>query len=53
MEEMAAGTPYDDIMQRGRELGFVEADPAMDIEGYDAAAKITALLNVLMDAVKI
>jgi len=50
LEEMAAGTPYDDIMQRGCELGFVEADPAMDIEGYDAAAKITALLNVLMDA---
>ena len=31
-------------------MGFIEADPAMDIEGYDAAAKITALLNVLMDA---
>lgn len=50
LEEMAAGADYDDIMARGRELGFVEADPAMDIEGYDAAAKITALLNVLMDA---
>ena len=50
LEEMAAGCDYDDIMKRGRELGFVEADPAMDIEGYDAAAKITALLNVLMDA---
>ena len=31
-------------------MGFIEADSAMDIEGYDAAAKITALLNVLMDA---
>ena len=31
-------------------MGFIEADPAMDIEGYDAAAKITALLNVLMEA---
>lgn len=50
LEEMAAGADYEDIMQRGREMGFVEADPAMDIEGYDAAAKITALLNVLMDA---
>lgn len=50
LEELAAGAEYDDIMQRGREMGFVEADPAMDIEGYDAAAKITALLNVLMDA---
>lgn len=50
LEEMAAGADYDDIMKRGREMGFIEADPAMDIEGYDAAAKVTALLNVLMDA---
>ena len=44
------GIDYDVIMERGRSMGFIEADPAMDIEGYDAAAKITALLNVLMDA---
>lgn len=50
LEELALGADYDDIMERGREMGFIEADPAMDIEGYDAAAKITALLNVLMDA---
>ncbi len=50
LEELAAGADYDDIIERGRQMGFVEADPAMDIEGYDAAAKITALLNVLMDA---
>ena len=50
LEEMEKGCDYEDIMERGRALGFVEADPAMDIEGYDAAAKITALLNVLMDA---
>lgn len=50
LEEMAAGTPYEEIMDRGRRMGFIEANPAMDIEGYDAAAKITALLNVLMDA---
>lgn len=50
LEELAAGSDYDDIMERGRQMGFVEADPSMDIEGYDAAAKITALLNVLMDA---
>lgn len=50
LEELAAGAEYEDIMRRGREMGFIEADPAMDIEGYDAAAKITALLNVLMDA---
>jgi len=50
LEEMAAGGDYDDIIRRGREMGFIEADASMDIDGYDAAAKITALLNVLMDA---
>lgn len=50
LEELAKGADYDDIMERGRRMGFIEADPAMDIEGYDAAAKITALLNVLMNA---
>lgn len=50
LEEMAAGKDYDTIIQSGQKMGFIEADPAMDIEGYDAAAKITALLNVLMDA---
>ena len=50
LEELAKGKDYEDIMARGRQMGFIEADPAMDIEGYDAAAKITALLNVLMDA---
>jgi len=48
--ELAAGRAYDDILAEGRRLGFIEADAAMDIEGYDAAAKLTALLNVLMGA---
>lgn len=50
LEGLAAGTDYDTIMDEGRRLGFVEADPTMDTHGYDAAAKVTALLNVLMDA---
>lgn len=50
LEELAAGKPYDEILAAGKKLGFIEADPSMDIDGYDAAAKITALLNVLMAA---
>lgn len=50
LEELAAGREYDDIIAAGRKLGFIEADPSMDIDGYDAAAKVTALLNVLMKA---
>lgn len=49
LEEMERGLPMEQILEKGRDLGFVEADPLMDIEGYDSAGKITALLNVLMD----
>ncbi len=50
LEGLAAGIDYETIMEEGRRLGFVEADPTMDTHGYDAAAKVTALLNVLMNA---
>ncbi len=50
LEELAARRPYAEIMKEGKARGFIEADPAMDIEGFDAAAKTAALLNVLMDA---
>lgn len=48
--EMEKGTDYEAIMTEGRRRGFVEADPSMDTEGWDAAAKLTALMNVLMGA---
>lgn len=50
LEQMELGVPKDVIYENGRKGGFMEADPSMDVEGYDAAAKLTSLLNVLMDA---
>ena len=50
LKEMGKGVPYDEILKAGREQGFLEADPAMDTEGWDASAKLTVLMNVLMDA---
>ena len=50
LEELAKGKSYDDALLEGKKRGFVEADPSMDIEGWDAAAKTAALLNVLMGA---
>ncbi|MGL4483861.1 MAG: hypothetical protein ACRCUS_02830 [Anaerovoracaceae bacterium] len=52
LEELALGKEYDAIIEEGQRRGFIEADPALDIEGYDAAAKITALANILMKANK-
>lgn len=50
LEEIAKGKAYDEVIKEGKKRGFVEEDPAMDIEGWDAAAKTAALLNVLMKA---
>lgn len=48
LDEMAAGSTYEIALEEGQRRGFVEADPSMDIDGWDAAAKLTALMNVLM-----
>ncbi|MDL2293986.1 hypothetical protein LJC60_05060 [Ruminococcaceae bacterium OttesenSCG-928-D13] len=48
--ELEKGVSFEDAVKTGREKGFVEADPSMDIDGWDAAAKLTALMNVLMNA---
>lgn len=50
LEEMAKGRDYDEVILEGQAKGFVEADPSMDVDGWDAAAKTAALLNVLMGA---
>ena len=50
LEEMEEGRSFEEALEEGRRRGFVEADPSADLEGWDAAAKVTALMNVLMDA---
>ena len=37
-------------VKTAQELGFAEADPALDLEGWDAAAKTAILANVFLDA---
>jgi len=50
LSRMAAGVSTDDAIREAQKRGIVEADPSLDIDGWDASAKITALANVLMDA---
>ncbi|MBR6472653.1 MAG: homoserine dehydrogenase [Firmicutes bacterium] len=49
LTEMEKGVSFDYAVEEGRRQGFVEADPSMDLDGWDASAKLTALMNVLMD----
>ncbi len=49
LNEIEKGVSYEDAIREGQKRGFVEADPSLDVDGWDAAAKLTALMNVLMD----
>jgi homoserine dehydrogenase len=44
------GEGFDAALQRMQEMGIAEADPSLDVDGWDAAAKTSALANVLMRA---
>ncbi len=44
------GTPYADAVRRAQELGFAEADPAMDVDGTDAAQKLAILAHLAFGA---
>jgi len=42
-EMRAKGLPFDTALKEAQRLGYAEADPTFDIEGIDAAHKITLL----------
>jgi len=47
LDEMASrGLDYDVALEQAQELGFAEADPTADVEGYDAAAKAAILASL-------
>ncbi|MGC8572586.1 MAG: hypothetical protein C0171_05920 [Caldisphaera sp.] len=41
------GYSIQSAIEKVKELGLVEPDPKIDIDGYDAAAKLTIILNTL------
>ncbi len=48
LSEMEGGRSYDAGIAAARKMGLLEADPAMDLEGWDATVKACLLSNVLM-----
>jgi len=40
------GASYADVLKEAQELGFAEADPTSDVEGLDAARKMTILARL-------
>jgi len=44
------GVTYEDALIEAQALGYAEADPTSDVEGYDARYKIVILSNYVMKA---
>ncbi|WP_396587566.1 homoserine dehydrogenase [Bermanella sp. R86510] len=40
------GRDFEDVLQEAQALGFAEADPTFDVEGIDAAHKLTILSSI-------
>lgn len=48
LTKMEAGMGYQQALAQAQTLGYAEADPTSDVEGYDAMYKIMILANVIM-----
>jgi len=51
LSELERGAEFDGALAEMQSRGIAEADPTLDIDGWDAAAKTAALVNVLMGGV--
>lgn len=46
----ADGASYEDVLKEAQELGYAETDPTGDVEGFDAAYKITTLATIAFNS---
>ena len=48
LTRMEEGMLYEDALKKAQELGYAEADPTGDVEGWDALGKVVILSNVVI-----
>ena len=53
LEEMLKGRSYADALRETQERGIAEADPSLDVGGWDTAAKLVIAANSIADDVMI
>jgi len=46
---MESGESFEQAVRYAQTIGLAETDPAADVDGWDAAIKVAALINVLME----
>jgi len=44
--ELAGNRGFDEVLKEAQDLGYAEADPTFDVEGVDAAHKLTILSSI-------
>lgn len=47
LTKMDEGMTYADALEEAKMLGYAEADPTGDVDGWDAAAKVSILANIV------
>ena len=47
--ELEGGADYHEALAEAQRLGYAEADPSLDVEGVDAAHKLTLLARLMFD----
>src|ERR671911_653250 len=49
LSKMEHGQTYDSAMNDAKEKGYAEANPSLDVDGFDAAAKLVIMANWVME----
>lgn len=47
LTQMTDGMTYAEALEKATELGYAEADPSGDVEGWDAAGKVSILAKII------
>jgi homoserine dehydrogenase len=50
LNEIEAGSTFAEAVSKAQKIGIAETDPSADVDGWDAAVKVSALRTVLMNA---
>lgn len=50
LTNMEQGRSYEEVLAEAQKLGYAEADPTADVEGFDALAKVVILAKSVMGA---
>ncbi|MDO5562024.1 MAG: homoserine dehydrogenase [Synergistaceae bacterium] len=51
LSQMTNGMTYAEALEKATELGYAEADPSGDVEGWDAAGKVAILAKIAFDKI--